>query len=375
MLSVEHLSHRYGDLHVLRDASLFVRAGELVCLLGPSGCGKTTLLRIAAGIERCQAGEVRVDGKVVASGAANIHLPPEARQVGMMFQDFALFPHLTTRQNMMFGARSKATARGKWVESTAAMMGIGDLLDQYPATLSGGQQQRVALIRALAPNPNALLLDEPFSGLDTVRRAEVREQTRALIQETGIAALMVTHDPEEAMFMADRIAVMHEGRIMQIGAPDEVYFRPQTAFVASLFGPLNRVPSRHPLAASVRLARAERGLTQAGSGGVSTRNEGSDSDDQGSHDMLFRADNLLEVANDALDGSPATIIHARRLGSEVQLRLSLHDSDDAADHGRAPIFLQARWRAVQLPVEGDTIRIAIRYPDQVFVFDDPPLAS
>ncbi|MFK7962929.1 MAG: ABC transporter ATP-binding protein [Burkholderiaceae bacterium] len=346
MLSIEHLSHHYGDLHVLRDVSLSLAEGELVCLLGPSGCGKTTLLRIAAGIENCQSGEIRLGGEVVAAGH-QADAPPEARHVGMMFQDFALFPHLTNRQNMMFGARTEIAARAQWVEATAARMGVGEYLDQYPGTLSGGQQQRVALIRALAPNPNALLLDEPFSGLDTVRRADVREQTRTLIQETGIAALMVTHDPEEAMFMADRLAIMHEGQIIQIGSPDEVYFRPHNAFVASLFGPLNRIPKAHPLA---------QGLPESRPG-----SRGAPGDHEPAPELLFRPDNLMEVAAGTV-GSCAVHIHqARRLGSEVQLQLTAGENADAHR-------IQARWPAIELPRMGTTIHVAIRHPEQVFIF-------
>lgn len=356
MLSIESLSHHYGDLHVLRDVSLSLGAGELVCLLGPSGCGKTTLLRIAAGIERCQSGEIRLGGTVVANGSSATELPPEARHVGMMFQDFALFPHLTNRQNMMFGARSEIAARARWVEATAAKMGVGEYLDEYPGTLSGGQQQRVALIRALAPNPNALLLDEPFSGLDTVRRADVREQTRTLIQETGIAALMVTHDPEEAMFMADRIAIMHEGQIIQIGTPDEVYFHPRSAFVASLFGPLNRVPRTHPLA---------QGL--ASLPGTTSAKLSANSSSAG---LLFRPDNLIEVEAGSIGSCPLKIDQARRLGSEIQLRLSsTSNSTDQSPNESASLALQARWSAITLPQAGSTIHVAIRHPEQVFSFD------
>ena len=345
MLSIEHLSHHYDDLHVLRDVSLNLGEGELVCLLGPSGCGKTTLLRIAAGIERCQAGKIKLGGEVVANGDRGSELPPEARHVGMMFQDFALFPHLTNRQNMMFGARSETAARARWVEATANRMGVGEYLDQYPGTLSGGQQQRVALIRALAPNPNALLLDEPFSGLDTVRRADVRDQTRTLIQETGIAALMVTHDPEEAMFMADRIAIMHEGQIIQIGSPDDVYFRPQSAFVASLFGPLNEVPIDHPLAQTLGAHSTAPSVDHVLKNG-----------------LLFRPDNLVEVPAGTIGSCPMRIDQARRLGSEVQLQLSTDADGDQ-------ISVQARWSAVHLPKTGSIIPVAIRHPEQVFRFD------
>lgn len=348
MLTITDLVHHYGAQQVLRGVSLELAGSELLCLLGPSGCGKTTLLRLAAGIEPCQQGEIVIDGRPVSNGEG-VHLPPEKRQVGMMFQDFALFPHLTVRENLMFGVRDSRTARASWIQTTATRMGIGQLLDQYPGTLSGGQQQRVALIRALAPNPRVLLLDEPFSGLDAVRRADVREQTQALVQETDIAALMVTHDPEEAMFMADKIAVMHEGMIIQTGTPDQVYFKPHNAFVAGLFGPLNQVPADHPLVSS----RAD---NPAASSTAAPRAR-----------KHFRPDNLRPVDVGTGDGFDAVIRQARRLGNEIQLRLELAPSQPEA----SSIMLQARWPALSLPRAGETVRIAIRHPDQVFDFNKP----
>ncbi len=350
MLTIRELRHHFGELEVLRSVSLDLQAGEILCLLGPSGCGKTTLLRLAAGIERCQQGQIEIDNATVANGAEHKHIPPEARRVGMMFQDFALFPHLTVRQNMMFGVRSERDARARWIEATASRMGIGALLDQYPGTLSGGQQQRVALIRALAPNPRALLLDEPFSGLDAVLRADVREQTQTLIRETGIAALMVTHDPEEAMFMADRIAVMNHGRIIQSGTPDDVYFAPRSAFVAGLFGHLNQLPPGHALI----------------DGLLGSRTTDADTDSSANHEaVVFRPDNLQPVSPGTAHGSAATIHSARRLGSEIQLHLETAGDD-------AGIALLARWPAPKLPRPGDTIWIAIRHPEQLFQFTAPP---
>ena len=240
-LHLNNVSHAFGALAVLNGVSIFVAPGETVCLLGPSGCGKTTLLRISAGLETLQSGQVTIGSRLVGQGHGGIGLPPEERGIGFVFQDYALFPHLTTRDNVAFGLRDGWAARGRWVEDALARFGLSDQADKYPHALSGGQQQRVALLRALAPEPSVMLLDEPFSNLDATLRVQVRADTLGLLKETGVATLMVTHDPEEAMFMADRLLVMNDGRIIQAGTPLDIYFRPANSFVASLFGPLNRI--------------------------------------------------------------------------------------------------------------------------------------
>ncbi|MBO6521448.1 MAG: ABC transporter ATP-binding protein [Rhodospirillales bacterium] len=240
-LSMSGISHAFGEHRVLNDVSVDVAPGELVCLLGPSGCGKTTLLRIAAGLEPLQQGRIAVDGIPIAEGGKPGALPPERRGIGLMFQDYALFPHRNVRDNIAFGIdKSKGGRRSAWIDDALAAMGLTRFADAYPHTLSGGQQQRVALIRALAPGPNILLLDEPFSGLDVTRRAQIRTDTLEFVKKTGVATLMVTHDPEEAMFMADRIFVMNEGVVVQDGSPVDLYFQPASAFVAELFGPVSR---------------------------------------------------------------------------------------------------------------------------------------
>lgn len=239
-LHVVGLSHAYGDNQVLNNVALMIPAGELVCLLGPSGCGKSTILRLAAGLEEVQQGTITIDNVTVAG--PKLHVNPERRQVGLMFQDYALFPHLSIIDNITFGLSGMA------IEDVRhrAM----DLLDQvdmtsyansYPHTLSGGQQQRVALARALAPKPKLLLLDEPFSGLDANMRQSIREETLGVLKKSGVATLMVTHDPEEAMFMADRIKIIgSNGSILQAGRPHDIYYHPNHEFVAKLFGRINR---------------------------------------------------------------------------------------------------------------------------------------
>jgi iron(III) transport system ATP-binding protein len=243
-LLIEGVSHAYDDVAVVRDVSVMAAPGQVVCLLGPSGCGKTTLLRVAAGLERLQQGRICIDDTVVADAAGGIHLPPERRGIGLMFQDYALFPHLTVRDNIRFGVGADTPERRAWIDQAIRGMDLDHHADSFPHTLSGGQQQRVALLRALAPNPKVLLLDEPFSGLDVSRRAQVRQQTLDTLRLAGVTALMVTHDPEEAMFMADRILVMNQGRVVQDGSPVETYFRPANAFVAGFFGPVNRLEGR-----------------------------------------------------------------------------------------------------------------------------------
>jgi len=238
-LVMERIRHAFGPVRVLDDISLVAEAGKLTCLLGPSGCGKTTLLRLAAGLEMVQDGRVSLRGHVVADGQKGLCVAPEKRGIGLMFQDYALFPHLNVFDNVAFGIRPLTNERRQWVEDALERLDIAKHAASFPHVLSGGQQQRVALLRALAPEPEILLLDEPFSGLDVTLRAQVREDTLTFLKECGVAVLMVTHDPEEAMFMADHIVIMENGRVIQAGTPVQTYFHPVNAFVAGLFGAMN----------------------------------------------------------------------------------------------------------------------------------------
>ncbi|MGE5766512.1 MAG: ABC transporter ATP-binding protein, partial [Bacteroidota bacterium] len=237
-LAFDHVSHAFGELLAVNDLSLALERGEVVCLLGPSGCGKTTALRVAAGLEILQQGRVLIDGAVVAGEGREV--PPEARSVGLVFQDYALFPHLSVADNVAFGLRRLPGAeRRQRVAEALELVGMAASAAAYPHMLSGGQQQRVALARALAPRPRVMLLDEPFSNLDARLRQQVRDDTLHVLKRSGTTTLMVTHDPEEAMFMADRIALMRAGRIVQLGTPANLYYQPAEAFVASFFGEIN----------------------------------------------------------------------------------------------------------------------------------------
>jgi putative spermidine/putrescine transport system ATP-binding protein len=236
---LQNLSRFFGATRALDGLSIEIAPGELVALLGPSGCGKTTALRIVAGFETANTGTVLVDGKDIS------HVPANRRDMGMVFQSYSLFPNMTALDNVAFGLRMRklgAAERRKRAGELLDLVGLAPQAKQFPHQLSGGQQQRVALARALAIEPRVLLLDEPLSALDAKVRLQLREQIRTLQQRLGITTLFVTHDQEEALSMADRVGVMREGKLEQIAAPDELYERPATAFVAEFVGVMNRIP-------------------------------------------------------------------------------------------------------------------------------------
>ncbi len=231
LLDIQRLSCAYAGQPAVRELSLGLRSGELGCLLGPSGCGKTTLLRAIAGFHAPDSGALRL------RGVDALPLPPEKRGLGFVFQDLALFPHLTVADNVGFGLhRLDAGARRTRCLETLQLLGLQDMAGRYPHELSGGQQQRVALARSLAPRPDLLLLDEPFSSLDADLRGRLRDELRALLKRLGIAALLVTHDQEEAFAFADTVGVMNSGRLLQWAPGFELYHRPATPFVASFVG-------------------------------------------------------------------------------------------------------------------------------------------
>ena len=239
-LTFDAVDKVYGERAAVRAFSLEIAPGEVVCLLGPSGCGKTTLLRLAAGIERPTAGRILINDREVAGPARFVQ--PEDRGVGLMFQDFALFPHLTILENVAFGLKAlpREDARREAL-LILSRVGLERYADQYPHILSGGQQQRVALARAIVPRPAVMLMDEPFSGLDVQLRDAMQEETLALIRETRATCMIVTHHPEEAMRLGDRIAVMRAGRLVQSGRAEDLYHSPAALFVARLFSEINEV--------------------------------------------------------------------------------------------------------------------------------------
>lgn len=240
LLSVQHLTKRFAPdaAPVIHDVSFDVADGEIFSILGPSGCGKTTTLRCIAGFEQATEGTVLMQGCTLSGPGG--HVPPEQREVGIVFQEYALFPHLSVLENVAFGVDVGTEAQQvDRAREALDMVGLGNLEDRRPQHLSGGQQQRVALARTLAPEPNLLLLDEPFSNLDALLREETRQEVRQLLKDKGMSAILVTHDQEEALSFSDRLAVMRGGQIDQVGVPEEVYYRPRTLFVAQFLGRTN----------------------------------------------------------------------------------------------------------------------------------------
>ncbi len=233
------LTRTFGDVVAVDRVDLEVRTGEVMALLGPSGCGKTTMLRLLAGLERPDGGTITVAGDVVAG--PDEWVPPERRHIGLVFQDYALFPHLSVERNIAYGltgrsGRSDRAARGARVSEVLDLVGLAGYGDRHPHELSGGQQQRVALGRALAPEPAIVLLDEPFSNLDAAMRVTVRTEVREILTAAGATAIIVTHDQEEALSVADRVAVMRAGRLHQVAEPVDLYARPADPFVATFVG-------------------------------------------------------------------------------------------------------------------------------------------
>ncbi|MBM3532162.1 MAG: ABC transporter ATP-binding protein [Alphaproteobacteria bacterium] len=340
-LMLDMVSYAYGQVQAVAELSLNVAPGEVVCLLGPSGCGKSTVLRLAAGLEEVQAGRVFINGQLV--GAPNHHVPPESRNVGLVFQDFALFPHLSVCDNVGFGLRpADAARRRERIMAALGDVGLAHLDQSFPHMLSGGEQQRAALARALAPEPKLVLLDEPFSGLDTRLREQVRDVTVEALRKSGTATLMVTHDAEEAMFMADRIAVMREGRIVQEGTPIDLYRRPASLFVAAFFGEVNR------LAGTVK------------NGEVSTRfgrvpapfADGSEAE------VVIRPEAILvDLDGKGVATVPGRVVSVHPLGRSTRLVLALEDGTR----------MKARIWGLHHPAAGASVGIGID-PRQAFVF-------
>lgn len=343
VLRLRDVHHSYGNRPAVRGLNLTVGAGEVVCLLGPSGCGKTTALRISAGLEPVRSGTVELDGTVVSAPGQLV--PPERRNLGLVFQDYALFPHMTIAKNISFGLPKGEDAAGR-VAGVLEQVGLTGFANAYPHELSGGQQQRVALARALAPEPHIILMDEPFSGLDARLRESVRDRTLHILKRSGSAVLMVTHDAEEAMHMADRIVVMRDGRLEQEGAPDTLYLRPANGFVAEFFGDVNKMTG------TVRNGTIETPLGTFDAGGIS---------DGGVAQVVIRPEALSLDAEVSEDRIQVKVLASRMLGRSSLIHLCTCQTTGEEQH------LHSRMPGCYLPREGDLQSVTVDR-SQVFVF-------
>lgn len=348
MLRLDHVHCRFDQHTAVSDVSLTIDAGEVVCLLGPSGCGKTTLLRVAAGLQAPSQGRVFLGNELVAE-PGSIHRPPEQRNVGLAFQESALFPHLTILENVSFGLQSlPKRERQSRAMHLLDRLGLGGHARVYPHTLSGGQQQRAALARALAPSPRVMLLDEPFSSLDARLRDQIRDDTLHVLKEMGTATLLVTHDPEEAMFMADRIALMREGRVIQAGAPTDLYCRPVDPFVVNFFGRVNECT----------------GVVKDGSVATPVGHLSADGFTEGSRvTVMIRPEAVRVSLLDARDSQPGTshVVMSKLLGSSSLLHICAHGAEGQEMH------LHARVPGVFLPSPGQAVALSLDR-SKVFLF-------
>ncbi|WP_082490875.1 ABC transporter ATP-binding protein [Aureimonas sp. Leaf454] len=340
-LDFDDIRLSFGELDVLKGVTLAAAPGEILCLLGPSGSGKTSLLRIAAGIERQTSGRVVLGGREVSGNT--VFVPPEKRGVGLMFQDFALFPHMTILDNVRFGLTALARDQGRREAMNALeRVGLGKSAGQYPHALSGGEQQRVALARALTPRPSVLLMDEPFSGLDSRLKDVVRTDTLQILRESRATAIVVTHDAEEAMRMGDRIALLRSGRLVQTGSAEELYRRPADLFTAGFFSELNVFEGE---------VRGGRVVTPLGVVASSPRSDATPMT------VALRLTGLL-VGTDGT-GIEARVIGRRFLGSVDLLTVAVAGIDRP---------LRARLRAGQLPTGAREVFVSVDLQD-VIVFE------
>ncbi|WP_049925164.1 ABC transporter ATP-binding protein [Halopiger goleimassiliensis] len=316
VLELEDVAKEFGNEAVISELSLSVHDGEILTLLGPSGCGKTTTLRLIAGLEEPTHGRIRLQDDDVAGNGRFV--PPEERGVGVVFQEFALFPHLTARENVAFGLDDwPAEKRDARVEELLELVGLESHGDHYPDELSGGQQQRIALARSLAPEPEMLLLDEPFSNLDVDLRVEMREEVRRIIKEAGVTAISVTHDQEEALSISDRVAVMHDGNIEQVDVPERVFQDPKSRFVAGFLGHASFL-SGSVEGDSVRTAVGR--VLRDDVNGLAQQYDGSEID------LLLRPDDVTAYPADEREAN-GRVVYRRYLGPTVLYRVELDSGE------------------------------------------------
>ena len=341
----ENINYSYWNKQVLHNVSLAVEPGEILCLLGPSGSGKTTMLRIAAGLAIPDSGVVSIDGRVVDDGKT--HILPEKRSVGLVFQDFSLFPHLTVLQNVLFGLTALPSAEAKeYAMRILERVGMQAFADIYPHEISGGEQQRVALARALAPRPGILLMDEPFSGLDSRLRDTIRDETVDLLRDTRSTTIIVTHDPEEALKVGDHIALMRQGRLVQYGTGLELYHQPKSLFSAQFFSEMN-----------VFQATVRQGMLETPLGSIAAGNL---AEGQAGHVCVRISDLEISPVNGAaVTGIPAQIRSRKFMGLAEMLELGIVGRPDP---------VRVRIKAGSLPQAAQHVQITVN-PSKLMVFE------
>ena len=322
-VAIEGVNLSYGDNHVLKDVNLAIEPGEFFAFLGPSGCGKTTLLRLIAGFNRADTGRVTIGGKDISD------LPPWKRDVGMVFQSYALWPHMTVRRNVAFGLEERGVKRAeidRRVEAALGLVGLGHLAERRPSQLSGGQQQRVAVARTVAVEPKVLLLDEPLSNLDARMRVQVWRELRDLQQRLGLTTIFVTHDQEEANTICDRIAVMNDGIVQQVGTPMELYERPANLFVAGFLGTANILRGRVVGSGADRCFEIDGGIRIPVADDASL---------PGASTLVFRPQHVslapLGEADDKAVALPCVIAHREFLGASIRYAVHVGAAEVAVD--------------------------------------------
>lgn len=364
-VTLSHIDHSFGDTRILSDLSLHAASGDIACLLGPSGCGKTTLLRLIAGLEPLQHGEITIDDAPVAHdthGPDEPHDPDETHGrdhqsggVAMVFQDFLLFPHMTAAQNVAFGLTGPKAERARRAAAELDMVGLGDYARRFPHELSGGQQQRVALARAFARDPALILLDEPFASIDAALRRRLRASLRGLLKARRATAIVVTHDPEEALDLADRIAIMGEGRILEEGTPRDLYEAPRTLEAASIF----------PGAQETTL----RFLAELGALDDCAMAEGASSADDAAAPVVLLAGALTVHATPPVGNGPdadhhddqgrAMVHDCRFSGPDFMVSVGSVDGAPQAPRSRAPTLPRLRAKSASALEPGTRVRLSL----------------
>ena len=345
ILDVKQLSHSFGEKEALTNLNFSIENNSIISVLGPSGCGKTTLIRLIAGLEQIQKGEIFLEKSLVAN--KNLNVPPEKRPISYVFQDFALFPHMTVLENVSFAAGSKPNKK-QLIDQVIHLAKVENFLEKYPHSLSGGEQQRVALARSIAVQPKLLLLDEPFSDLDINLKREIIDDTLHLINSLESSAIVVTHNAEEAMFLSDAILVMEKGKLIQIGTPHDIYFKPSNLYVASLFGETNIFQSK-----------VEDNTCLTPLGRIKTSNLSNNQD----VDVVVRPEaiKLNLEKSPLLNPNSGVVVDSKFLGNSAIIHMTVNDEKNNKHH------IHSKVMGNFLPPPASSVSVTLD-EDHVFIF-------